>query len=344
MNLKTIGILLTVVVMQSCGTTKNAVSGNQTMWVSGFKTECDAGAGKGECMLVTTDSNLAEAKWKNFYSTIDGFKIEPGIVQKIEVKVTELSGSELAADRSSLRYTLVKVLEKKNDTRMELQGDWTLKRIEGSSTKFGTDVPRINFDLAQNQVSGSDGCNNFSGMILNLNTNLIQLSRMISTLRACMDVPITAEFGVAFQNIHSYKIKDATLTFFDDSNKELMSFIKKPISVADTRIHDIYVAVEINGEAIGKRDQMPRFEINLNTMEVFGNNGCNEFNGKITSVNHSNISFGRMAMTRMMCRDMIVPGKFDQALQQTASYTYENLYLKLYDKNGKEILKFLKVD
>lgn len=344
MNLKTIGIVVTVVVMQACGTTKNSVSGNQTMWVSGCKTECDAGAGKGECLLVTTDADLAQAKWENFYTNIEGFTFEPGVMQKIDVKVVELSGTAVAADRSSLKYVLLKVIEKKKDNRWELQGDWTLNRIAGSNSKYTEEVPYLHIDLTKRQVSGSNGCNNFSGMIQNVNASTIALSRMITTLRACMDMPISDEFSDAFKHIHSYNINNNTLTFSDESNKELMSFTKKVNSTADTRIHDIYVAVKIKGEEIGKREEMPRFEINLNTMKVFGNNGCNEFNGTITSVTEKKITFSGMAMTRKMCQDMVIPGKFDNALQATASYKFEDLHLTLFDKEGKELITFLKVD
>ena len=104
----------------------NSVSGTKTIWVSGYKTECDAGAGKGECLLVTTDADLAEAKWQNFYTNIEGFNFEPGLMQKLEVKIVERSGTKIAADQSSLKYTFVKVLEKKEDRRWDLQGDWSL--------------------------------------------------------------------------------------------------------------------------------------------------------------------------------------------------------------------------
>ena len=116
------------------------------------------------------------------------------------------------------------------------------------------------------------------------------------------------------------------------------------VSNVDWRIHDIFVGIKINGEKLERRDEMPRFEINLNTMEVFGNNGCNQFNGKITSVTEKKIAFSGMAMTRKMCQDMVIPAKFDQALQATASYKFEDLLLTLYDKEGKQLISFLKVD
>lgn len=113
---------------------------------------------------------------------------------------------------------------------------------------------------------------------------------------------------------------------------------------ADMRIHDIFVAIKIDGEKVEGRDEMPRLELNLNTMEVFGTNGCNHFNGKINSVAQKNTTFSGMAMTRKMCQDIVIPAKFDQALLATASYKFEDLHLTLYDKDAKELISFLKVD
>ena len=112
----------------------------------------------------------------------------------------------------------------------------------------------------------------------------------------------------------------------------------------DLRIHDIYVAIKINGEKLERRVEMPRLELNLNTMQVFGTNGCNEFNAKIIAVTKKNISFSDLARTRKKCLDMAIPKKFDQALQKVTSYKYEYLHLTMYDKDGKELVTFLKVD
>lgn len=116
------------------------------------------------------------------------------------------------------------------------------------------------------------------------------------------------------------------------------------VSKADMRIHDIFVAIKINGEKLERRDEMPRLELNLNTMQVFGTNGCNHFNGKINLVTQKNINFSGMAMTRKRCPDISTPAKFDQALEKVAGYKYENLHLTMYDKDGKELITFLKVD
>ncbi|CAM4103108.1 META domain-containing protein [Flavobacterium antarcticum] len=344
MNLKTIGILVTIVLLQACGTKKNTHTANKIFWVSGYKTECDAGAGKGECLLVTTDSDLAEAKWENFYATIEGFSFEEGFMQKIEVKVKDVSNTKIAADQSSLTYTLVKALDKTKDTRIALQGDWTLNKIRGVVLKESDEIPHVNIDLTKNRFSGNNGCNSFSGVIYNVTSDKLLFENTSTTLRDCMDMPLTDAFDIAVKDIYVYQVEHNILSFCNKANEEVLSFTKKSLSTPDMRIHDIYVAVKIRGEAIGQREEMPRFEINLNTMEIFGNNGCNAFNGKITSVTERNITFGGMAMTRMMCQDMVLPGKFDQALQQTASYKFEDLHFTMFDKDGKELITFLKVD
>ena len=124
-------------------------------------------------------------------------------------------------------------------------------------------------------------------------------------------------------------------------NKDLGS---ESISTINNKIHDIWVAIEINGNPIEKREKMPRLELNLNTMEVFGNNGCNSISGKITAVTEQKITFGPLISTRMMCEEMKVPDAFDQAMQKTVSYKHANLNLTFYDNQGKELMKFLKVD
>ncbi len=344
MNIKTIGLLVTVLVMQACGTKKNTHFANITMWVSGYKTECDAGAGKGECLLMTIDADLAEAKWQNFYNNIEGFNFEPGLLQKIEVKIVELPVSEITEHQSSLKYTLVKVLEKKEDRRWDLQGDWSLNKMNGVVLKSSIDAPHVSIDLTKKQFAGNNGCNSFSGVIHNVTSDKLLFENVLTTLRDCMDMPLTDEFDAAVKDISVYKVENNILSFCNKANEEVLSFTKKQVSTADIRIHDIYVAVKINGQDIGRREEMPRFEINLNTMEVFGNNGCNQFNGKITSVTEKKIAFSGMAMTRKMCQDMVIPAKFDQALLATASYKFEDLHLTLYDKEGKELISFLKVD
>ena len=68
--------------------------------------EC-VGVGKQQCMLIKKEM---ESDWKFFYDNIDGFNFEKGFVYKLKVHVTE--NENPPADSSSLKYSLVEILEK----------------------------------------------------------------------------------------------------------------------------------------------------------------------------------------------------------------------------------------
>ena len=342
MNLKSITLLITLVIIQSCATKKNAHLGTHTFWISGYKTACDAGAGKAECLQVFNGENLTEAHWENFYSQIEGFEFELGYLQKIEVKTTELSKMEIASDRSSIKYTLVKVLEKKSDSRMILNGDWKLSEINGIELENENQKPILKMDLTKKQVSGTNGCNNYSGIIQNVSLSEITFGKLITTLKACIDMKTANAFDTAFQLIKKYKVEGNQLTFFDESNKELMTFTKS--NLVNTRLNDIWVAEKMNGTTVDKLSEMPRIELNLRTMKVMGTNSCNQYNGAITELTDTKIVFGPIATTRKMCPDMETANAFDKVLSEVMMYKLEGLHLFFYNKEGKEIVQFLKVD
>ncbi|WP_179005668.1 DUF4377 domain-containing protein [Winogradskyella forsetii] len=108
-------------------------------------------------------------------------------------------------------------------------------------------------------------------------------------------------------------------------------------------IHDIWVATHINGEEIAKTNA-PTLEINSTEMQVYGSNGCNNYNGQIKTLNSKAIEFGAIASTRKMCANMTIPDRFDKALNRTTTYKKEGLTLKLFNGHGNEILRFRKVD
>lgn len=344
MKLKIIGILLAVLVLQACTTHKNAHLGTKTIWMGGYKTECSIGASKGDCFMVAYQTDLVNAKWEKIYIPIEGFNFELGFLQKIEVKAVELPKNGLVEDRSSIKYKLIKVLEKQQDLRLELQGNWILNSINGVVVTRNEEQPHIKIDLMKNQFSGNNGCTSFSGVIMNVTTSQLYFEKTKTTLRDCADVPLASDFDSALRNIDTYNIQNDNLSIFNKANELVLAFTKKAPSTADTRINDIWVAIEINGEAVGQSEELPRMELNLNTMQLFGNDGCNQFNGKITTVTEKNIAFGPVTATKKRCQDKEVPTKFNQALQKATSYSFANSYLSIYDKSGTELIKFQKVD
>jgi heat shock protein HslJ len=112
-------------------------------------------------------------------------------------------------------------------------------------------------------------------------------------------------------------------------------------------INDIWAVTAIQGEPVDKpRDGQagPLIEVSLSAMRVTGSDGCNNFIGQIAEFDEGVIEFGPIATTRMMCRDMSVPDKFNSAMLLVRSYRLEPGRLLLLDSDGNELIACRKID
>ena len=64
-----------------------------------------------QCLLVQEGSAIDSDNWSYFYSEIEGFDYETGFLYDLEVLISERP-KPLAADASSLRYELIKIISK----------------------------------------------------------------------------------------------------------------------------------------------------------------------------------------------------------------------------------------
>ncbi|SQJ22294.1 Uncharacterised protein [Serratia rubidaea] len=83
-----------------------AAGKNETLYVNSRLVDC-VGVAPMKCMQVRQSP---DAQWELFYTQIEGFEFTPGYRYKLQVNVSELDN--VPADASSLRYVLVKQLEK----------------------------------------------------------------------------------------------------------------------------------------------------------------------------------------------------------------------------------------
>lgn len=219
---KTFSILTLILMMSSCGSKKDTTA---TYWVNSVKVDCDAGAGKAQCLQVTKADDYENAEWSNFYSTIHGFTFEPGFLQKIEVTETELEAKDVPSDASSIQYDLVKVLEKKSDPKMAIHDIWAATHIKGEEIAK-TNAPTLEINTTEMQVFGSNGCNNYNGQIKTLNSKAIEFGAIASSRKMCADMTIPDRFDKALNRSTSYKKEGLTLTFFNDNGDEILRFQK----------------------------------------------------------------------------------------------------------------------
>lgn len=331
-------ILITVALIQSCSSSKNRI-----FWVSGVKIECSSGAGKTACLNVHRGVDIANPNWENFYAPIDGFDFIEGYLQKIEVRETKLDNTEIPADASYVKYTLVKVLDQQKDNRTELNGSWKLVKINANPLNRMVVVPAMTIDLSKNILAAHGGCNDFSGKIKLLTQTSISLGEVAGTAKACINKNIETEFKQALNSIASYDVNNETLTFFNENDKEVLRFLKNENN-GNISLHDIWVATRIEGNPINRMSPAPRLEINLTAMRVMGNDGCNDYSGEIKQASDNQLILGTLISTEKLCSKMETPNRYNTAMNKVKGYRLKERSLILVDDNGNEVLSFLKSD
>ncbi|MCR8666407.1 DUF4377 domain-containing protein [Aestuariibaculum sp. M13] len=217
--------MLPITIIATLFTSCNSIK-TTTYWVNSVKTDCSAGAGKMQCLQVYKGVDVDKATWSSFYAPIEGFEFEFGYFQKIEVTETQLDPKDVPADASSIKYKLVKVLEKKQDPKMTLNDIWMVTGINGSPIAKSRQTPNLEINIAKMQISGTDGCNNFTGEIKNITARNIEFGPIASTRKMCLDMTIPNKFNKALNVSVSYKKENLTLTFYDANGNETLALKK----------------------------------------------------------------------------------------------------------------------
>ncbi len=295
-----------------------------------------------QCLNTYTGDNVDDANWQNFYADIDGFEFQQGYLKKVKVK-KEVENHP-TADGSSVKYILLQTLEKKADSRIRVGGKWRLQTIYASHFDKGIGRPDIVIDLNRMQIGGSAGCNGYMGQINRLTAKTITFGNIATTLMACIDKNVERDYLDALSEVDSYRVIDDHIVFYDQKNNEILSYTKAMENKTDWRIHDIWTAVSIMGQSVESISRMPTMEINLTQMKVFGNDGCNDYTGKVIRIADGQITFSNLAATRKMCQTMETPNAFNQAMRQVVAYRLNGLRLLLINQQNEIVLTFLKGD
>ena len=321
-----------LVILQSCSTPKNDV-----VWVGGMKAACDADAGKTECLNIYEGEDLKDEKWQSMSMEIEGFTFEEGYMKKIEVKKADSKGE----DGSSI-YTMVKEIDKKKDPRMDLNGQWVLASVNGNNINKMIVLPTLKFDLKSMTISGNGGCNLYSAQIEELGTNSIKISKNAGTLMECANENMENEYHKVLSTVTKYEVKDEKLTFHDKDGKESLTFIKVDPSQANPALGGMWKNTRLLGDEIEADDNTPNITFDLDKMIVAGKDGCNNYNASIKTLSNSDLVFGDIGSTKMMCPNMETADKFTNAMAVVVAYKVDGNQLIMMDQDGNEVLAFAK--
>jgi len=196
-------------------------------WVNSLKFEC-SGVGRMQCLKIQKGNELNKNEWKFFYDKIDGFEYEQGYIYKIIVKEDKIQTEQVRADASSIKYTLIKILDKKFDEKIKLHDTWELESIRGEALVLHSRLkrPQIEINIKTNRISGNDGCNNFTGRITAVDSKKITFGTLAGTRKACIDMEISDRFSKNISKACTYSVKKSKLHLFDDQGTELLVFRK----------------------------------------------------------------------------------------------------------------------
>ena len=221
--MKYLFLLLSTAVFLSCsGGTRQTEK--YLYWVNSTRVSC-VGMAPAKCLQVQKSETPDPAAWEPFHATITGFEYEPGFLYKLVVKERHLD----PADASAIEYTLVEILEKKEDLKLRINDIWVADLIRGEALVLGTDgvtLPRLEINAGEMRYMGSDGCNNFNGGIIELDEQNIRFGIAAGTRMMCMDMNIPDLFNTTLPEVTGWKIRESTLHLFDARGKELMQLKK----------------------------------------------------------------------------------------------------------------------
>jgi heat shock protein HslJ len=178
-----------------------------------------------QCLQVKEDG---DSSWTAFFSEINGFDYEEGYIYRVLVSEKKLASSEILADGSSIRYTLVEQLEKQRDPKLRLNDIWVLETMEKEPVSTGElqQRPRLEIHLTEQKVIGTDGCNNFTGNLKKLDSTMISFGPLAGTRKMCPDMTIANKMNRLMPEVRYYRLDEGTLYLLDADKKELFAFHK----------------------------------------------------------------------------------------------------------------------
>ena len=197
-------------------------------WVNSTMASC-VGMAPAKCLQVQKADQPDPSGWKSFHATIKGFNYEPGYIYKIIVKEQNLDTDTLPADAASIEYSLLEILEKRQDMRFALNHSWVLlqiKAVDVQAAAASTAAPRLEIHVGDMRYMGNDGCNNFTGGIIELVKHRIRFGVAAGTRMMCPDMSIPDLFNSTLPDVLSWEINDKMLHLFDVDREELMQFKK----------------------------------------------------------------------------------------------------------------------
>jgi heat shock protein HslJ len=221
---------------------------------------------------------------------------------------------------------------------------WTLAALPGSEI---APSPRVTLQFDAGRVSGSDGCNRYSGAYT-VTGGKLELSPLASTQMACAPevMELAKAFTSALTGARSVRVADRRLELLSDDGTVRAAFDPQSRELAGTAWH----ATGINNGREAVVSVLPDTTVTLalgTDGRATGSAGCNAYTAAYTA-DGSTVTFGPAATTRKTCARpegvMEQEQAFLKALATVASAHREGERLVLRTASGAIALSLARAD
>lgn len=314
----------------------------KTIYVGPLLLDC-VGVAPQKCMQIKEDP--AE-NYRLYYDQIEGFDFEEGYEYKLIVKEEQIENPP--ADGPSTRWVLV-TQESKTPAASTLEdvlwGVIALLNAEGQQVNV-LEGSQLTAEFKDGNVSGTGGCNNYSGAALVKGDNLA-IGPLASTMMFCMQpegvMDQESNFLANMQNAATYKVAGGKLEIFDAEGTLLLAFQElQPTALVDTPWS---LVMYNNGrEAIVSTIADTNITANFAPDgQLSGTAGCNNYSAGYT-LDGDKMTIGPVATTRKMCAEpegvMEQEAAYTAALGMVRSYKVEMNTLTLFGDTGNIVAQY----
>lgn len=333
--LKITMLLGAVIFSMSCKTIKkkSKMDNRVSFWVAGYQVIQNDSSQK-LSYLINKNEDPNTNTWEVLQAPLEGYYFQAGIMKHIRVKQAKLDIYDDPNNTSLFKYEGDTIYAKKADLRYNTQGEWKLKQINGKAPSENIkNLPILNIDLAKQMVYGNDGCNNFNGPITEFTQSALKLGNLASTLRQCIMPDIAHEFYQAMSVVSSYSVSNGVLHLLNDHSEIIATFEKSESQLINGRwvVSRITNVKELKGK-------LPSFVLDLNAKTISGNNTCDRFNAKITTLDSNQIRIENFVTTGVVCKDQ-VSSAFMKSLDQARKFKVRNNTLILFTQDGRLLMQ-----
>jgi heat shock protein HslJ len=224
---------------------------------------------------------------------------------------------------------------------------WRATELAGKPTPAQDPEREAHLQFQSGRVSGSDGCNRITGSF-QLKTDKVTFGQMAGTQMACINTGDTeGPFHDALKNAARLTITNDRLELFDDKGTRLAAFVARAPAQAGARAPGLagtsWQLVKFQGsdDTTLTPDHPANYTIEFGTGGQFNARfDCNRGRGTWKSSGPSQLEFGPLALTRMMCQPGSLHNQMVRQWGNITSYVIRDGHLFLALKLDSGIYEF----